>query len=45
MKIHKLYKYLMSITEIIYKNLMNFKGVYKFIVMLGIQRSATVPLT
>ena len=40
-EIHKLYKYLMSITEIIYKNLMNFKGVLVHC-YAGIQRSATV---
>ena len=40
-EIHKLYKYLMSTTELIYKNLMNFKGVLVHC-YAGIQRSAAV---
>ena len=40
-EIHKLYKYLMTITELIYKQLMNFKGVLVHC-YAGIQRSATV---
>ena len=40
-EIHKLYKYLMNITELIHKHMMNFKGVLVHC-YAGIQRSATV---
>ena len=40
-EIHKLYKYLMDVTEFIHKQLMNFKGVLVHC-YAGIQRSATV---